>query len=807
MLKKSIKQTLSLLAFSLVLLIFTAACAISAGSLTPDTKWYDDYKTTRGTAENPFIISTAEELAGLADLVKRPGGMGKPAKILFKDKCIILDRDIDLGGKEWQPIGWKIDYNIVTAGFDKIPNYKGFDGTFDGGGHTISGLSISNCENVYVHNGTVTETAGLFGYLEHEATVKNLVVKGSVNASKCEGAGGIAGWADGTIINCVSDVDVSATSEKRGYVGGIAGLNGAVNASRPTPLIANCVARGNLNSVPGSFSYAGGIVGFSNWYHGEVRNNVAMCPSVVANMDAGGIFGGFNSYVTADNVSVCELVKASLAGGIVGAYGFGYQNCYWLKENKNQPGVDNGIDMKTNGLITDGSLLPVTAAVLESSCFKTIKPGEEREIKAVSYPLAANASKLKYTWTVNSEKLDIVSGQGTSVLKVKAKSAGADVSYAHVDVLVEGLLSHTGSSAPFTSGFNNSAQPGGILKISAKDISRTAIIAYGDTSQIKEGESRTLYSSVVPSDAVESKIVWTLSAVSGSGSEDDIVMTPGADGTLAIMLRKGNPDEQVSYTFTASTEDGTLNDSVTITSKIVKDIKISSVIPVGDAVPTFAEALKATGAASDMLDDLIAATGASYSDFRTDFNGIVYLSSAKVEAAVEYAASLDKVEVTQINSLPVLMMTASQAGKLAVTALVISGDALLADTPQEVKLVKTRPDGTGEFFTYAEDQDAIGNKRFTLQTMDDKMMAPTDKIDPAQSYKLVLYIKDNSNFDMDPADCSIIDPVAIVKLAEGTPAPSGGSSGGGCNSAGYAGIILLAAIPVLSRTLKKKSPR
>ena len=89
--------------------------------------------------------------------------------------------------------------------------------------------------------------------------------------------------------------------------------------------------------------------------------------------------------------------------------------------------------------------------------------------------------------------------------------------------------------------------------------------------------------------------------------------------------------------------------------------------------------------------------------------------------------------------------------------------------------------------------------------MDDKMMAPTDKIDPAQPYKLVLYIQDNSNFDMDPADRSIIDPIAVVKLAEGSPAPTGGSSGGGCNGAGYAGIILLAAIPVVSRTLKKKS--
>ena len=800
------------------LLIFIFAAMSFADSWTIDTKWYDDYKTTRGTKEKPFLISTPEELAGLAQLTNKVGNWANPS-VLFKDKYVLLTRNIDLQSKEWAPIGWKIDYKIVTSGFNKIPNYKGFDGTFDGGGHTISGLSIVTCENLYVHNTVQSETAGLFGYLDNEGTVKNLVVKGNVNASKCEGVGGIAGWADGVIENCATDVSISATSSKRGYAGGIAGLNGNPKGDGTGPvtdgikaMIRNCVVFGNVSSTPLSFSYAGGIVGFSNWYHGEVRNCVALCKSIIAGMDAGGIFGGFNSNITANSVSVAAKVKASSASGIVGAYGYDYQNCYWLKVTDDQPQNGNSsMGHYEYGRVTDESKLPVAAAIFDAADFGTIKPGDEREIHIVSYPTQADASGLKYTWHVDDTKLQIVSGQGTKTIKIRALDVTEDISYAALSADVTGLLGYTdaGSGQPkdrYISNFDTSVTLEATLKFSSASIPVESIIAYGDTSDIMEGETRSLGAAVIPSDADDTSVTWALTALSGEALSDDVILNQKDDGTLEVTLRKGH-EKAYGYTFTVAAKNSDLRDSITITGALVKDVDISGVIPIGDVVPTYAEALKPIGATSDMLVDIAASCKSDISAFRTNSAGVVFLSSAKVNAAVDYAASMDHVEVTQIKPLPVIQMSTSQPGKLAVTALVVSGDVLMADTPQKVALVKTRPDGTGEFFAYAEDQDAFGNKRFTLQTMDDKMMALTDRIEPAASYKLVLYIQDNGGFDIDPADCSIIDPVAVVRLAEDSSAPAGGSSGGGCNSAGYAGIILLAAIPVLSRTLKKKSPR
>lgn len=822
--KRAVAAQLALL----ILLVFAAA--VYADSWTPDTRWYDDYKNERGTKEKPFLISTPEELAGLAKLTNRVGNWFDPS-IYFKDKHILLTRNIDLQGKEWAPIGWKIDYKSVQSGFSVIPNYKGFDGTFDGGGHTISGLSIVTCDNLYVHNGTQSETAGLFGYLDNEGTVKNLVVKGSVDASKCEAVGGVAGWADGVIENCTTDVAVFATSPKRGYAGGIAGLNGNPLESGYGPktdgikaMIRNCVVLNSVISKAISYSYAGGIVGFSSWYHGEVRNCVVMSNSIISGMDAGGIFGGFSSDITANCVSVAAKVSGApgYTSGVVGAFGYDYQNCYWLKATDDQPLNGNtSMGLYEYGRVTDESKLPVAAAIFGAADLGTIKPGEEREIHIVSYPPQADASGLKYTWHADGAKLQIVSGQGSKTIKVKAIATADDVSYGALSADVKGLLGYTdaceglpsytktGEGLPpkdrYISNFETSVTLEATLKVAKGNIPVEAVIAYGDRSELTEGETRALGVAVLPSDADDTSVAWSLSALSGEALSDDVLLERREDGTLRVTLRKGH-DKAYGYTFTVATADEGFKDSITLEGEQIKDVDISGIIPAGSVVPTYAEALKAVGATSDMLVDIAAACGADISAFRTNSKGIAFLNSALLGAAVDYAASLDKAEITQIKPLPVMRMTTRQPNKLAVAALVVSGDLLMADTPQKAALVCTRPDGTGEFFAYAEDQDAFGDKRFTLQKMDDRMMAPEDEIDPDASYKLALYIQDNGGFDLNPAECGIISSVAVVRLAEATQPPvSSGGSSGGCNAAGYMGIMLLAAIPLVTCAAKRRS--
>lgn len=151
---------------------------------TTDTRWHNYKQTT-------FEINTAEQLAGLAELVS--------AFEVFDETIVIkLTADIDLGNREWTPIGGDSDWS--------------FGGTFDGQGHTIRGLCIN----------ATTDNQGLFGYIDKSAIVQNLIVTGSVTTSKGF-TGGIVGRSPrnkGTVRNCGFYGTVTATGTSGGVVGG-----------------------------------------------------------------------------------------------------------------------------------------------------------------------------------------------------------------------------------------------------------------------------------------------------------------------------------------------------------------------------------------------------------------------------------------------------------------------------------------------------------------------------------------------------------------------------------------------------------
>ena len=113
------------------------------------------------------------------------------------DINITLDKNIDLTGKGWTPIGTSFK--------------NSYTGTFDGGGHTITGLTVT----------TNDKYAGLFGYIGNAGTVKNVVMEGVLITSNngSSQAGGVAGFSRGTIENCSVSGSVSGTV----YVGGVVG--------------------------------------------------------------------------------------------------------------------------------------------------------------------------------------------------------------------------------------------------------------------------------------------------------------------------------------------------------------------------------------------------------------------------------------------------------------------------------------------------------------------------------------------------------------------------------------------------------
>ena len=195
-----------------------------------------------GTEEDPYRISTAEDLAALA--------ANTQTTTAYSSAHYVLTQDIDLSGvcgpningakKSWTPIGF----------CDWGGNAKPFAGVFDGGGHTVSNLYINEPANYY---------QGLFAH--NSGTIKNLSVTGSVTARRC--AAGICGQnKNGKIINCHNACSVSVVYQGSGlngrqdgrYAGGICGINGWYC---PGELI-GCSNSGNISAQVG---YVGGICG------------------------------------------------------------------------------------------------------------------------------------------------------------------------------------------------------------------------------------------------------------------------------------------------------------------------------------------------------------------------------------------------------------------------------------------------------------------------------------------------------------------------------------------------------------------
>lgn len=150
-----------------------------------------------GTEEAPYRIRSAADLAFLSEALR-----GSDADA-YAAAYYVLERDIDLGGLAWSPIG--------------KTSVAPFSGHFDGDGHTVSGLSVSDAGEVYAYY-------GLFGCLS-DATVCSLTVIGEIFCTERTAlVGGLAGAAVGntTVENCATNVIVSA--EAGASVGGMIGL-------------------------------------------------------------------------------------------------------------------------------------------------------------------------------------------------------------------------------------------------------------------------------------------------------------------------------------------------------------------------------------------------------------------------------------------------------------------------------------------------------------------------------------------------------------------------------------------------------
>lgn len=273
-----------------------------------------------------YTVTSADGLMNVAKLVN--GGKS--------DINITLDTDIDLTGKDWTPIG--TDYD------------NSYTGTFDGGGHTITGLTFT----------TNDKYAGLFGRLGKAGMVKNVVMEGiQITCNHSLGyAGGVAGFSwGGTIENCSVSGSVSGTVSVGGVVGvqrdgsitgcsssatvkGTVDVGGVAGQTNSNATMTACYATGNVTLEIASQNIidVGGAVGFnggSRILACYATGNVTSTGSSTVNVYIGGFCGYNSTTVTA---------------------------CYW-KNNKEQGIGYNKVGTDTEVTKVDGSVVTWQKAV------------------------------------------------------------------------------------------------------------------------------------------------------------------------------------------------------------------------------------------------------------------------------------------------------------------------------------------------------------------------------------------------------------------------------------------------------------
>ena len=237
--------------------------------------------------DGSYTVTSADGLMNIAELVN--GGKS--------DINITLDTDIDLTGKDWTPIG--TDYD------------NSYKGTFDGGGHTITGLTFT----------TNDEYAGLFGRLNRAGTVKNVVMEGvQITSNQIDGGsiGGVVGSSWGTIENCSVSGSVSGTVYVGGVVGvqiggsitgcsssatvkGMVDVGGVAGQTNSSATLTACYATGNviIEMDPKKNIAGGSLVGMnagSSLLACYATGNVTSTGSSTGYMHIGGFLG--NNYTT-----------------------------------------------------------------------------------------------------------------------------------------------------------------------------------------------------------------------------------------------------------------------------------------------------------------------------------------------------------------------------------------------------------------------------------------------------------------------------------------------------------------------------
>lgn len=293
----------------------------------------------KGTEDEPYQIGTAQEMAWLAYAVNN--------QMESEGYCAVLTADIDLGYCQWPVIG------VLSSN-----GQRAYTGTFDGQGHTVSGLNITSLGG--------RQKLGLFGVAQ-DAVIENLTVRGNIDLTGVRSydtttgyiIGGVLGSGEGggvTIRNCVSQVDISVSfvNDQRAQRASVGGLVGRFSGSGVHE-ITNCRNEGRIYTAfePGAY-YLGGSGG--NGGQGGIVGFIAASAQLERCVNTGTVYAG----------------RAAGVGGIVGNAGDSGVTIT-LNQCANQGAVSNdtgGVLLRKGG--TGGIIgLAPKGSITVSSCYNT----------------------------------------------------------------------------------------------------------------------------------------------------------------------------------------------------------------------------------------------------------------------------------------------------------------------------------------------------------------------------------------------------------------------------------------------------
>lgn len=382
------------------------------GNITVDNTSYEvwdgsvatKFPAGKGSAQNPYQISTGAELAYFAELINNGDEEYNSAHY-----CLI--NSIDLNGLDWTPIGF---YQENWTGTRPNNTYKSFYGVFDGNDCIIKNYKI---------NQKSSEEIGFFSDL-NEGTIRNLGLIGNVGASSSTTAtylvGGLVGWNRGGIIeNCFVSGNVQfTTTTGECQVGGIASFNSGT--------IRNCFFIGDVSA----------------YYRAQITYGLQNYKSTIAGGIAAFNDGKIENSFVKGNVYAYSSNKSATAGGVVGENdGGGKINNVYALGSVEADGCDlmaiiQGTSEKTScyvgglvgnlrGTIKNSYTITdvegyATSQIYAGRVFGTVYSSAQEE--NVFYVAEKVLTYEKFIYTNDAEKNICENGSGITEILVKTKS-------------------------------------------------------------------------------------------------------------------------------------------------------------------------------------------------------------------------------------------------------------------------------------------------------------------------------------------------------------------------------------------------